>query len=105
MFVKYNEKEEDNLSIAVGTSSTSSTAGVTGGVRYEAIIISGLACPVRSNSLLTMKFKLDMKRAQRPACPDIPRYMSVNCTAIVEHCLVFPNIGADGHSSSSCHSQ
>jgi hypothetical protein len=24
--------------------------------------------------------------------------MSVNCTAIVEHCLVFPNIGADEHS-------
>ena len=54
-------------------------------VVYEAIIISGKDRP-KLNTLLTMKFELDM------------RYQSVDCMAISEHCLVFPNDGAHEHS-------
>jgi hypothetical protein len=49
-------------------------------VVYEAIIISGR--PSEAETPLTMKFELDM------------RYQSVDCMAISEHCLVFPNDGA-----------
>jgi hypothetical protein len=41
---------------------------------------------------------LDMSNTGVAPAPDIPKYMAVNCTAIEEHCLVFPNVGADEHS-------
>jgi hypothetical protein len=86
-------------------STATSTPRGGGGVCYEAIIISGIAIP-QTNTLLTKKFKLDMvPRPRSPtgvapsACPQIPRYMTVDCSAILEPCLVFPNIlGADGNS-------
>jgi hypothetical protein len=65
---------------------------------YEAIIVSGLGRP-RQNTVLTMKFKLEMKRRggrqSGPCSSWVTTYRKVNCMAISEHCLVFPNDGAD----------
>jgi hypothetical protein len=108
MFAKYtssatntdsSDDDDDDGSIGNAAGDGTSTC-------YDAIIIPGVAVPRRetNSTLLTKKFKLDMKRrtqrlpAGQVPPPDIPRYMAVNCTAIVEHCLVFPNIGADEHS-------
>jgi hypothetical protein len=99
MFAKYVSEESDDDDSASYMSGLEDTGGVT----YEAIIISGASLP-SINNRLTRKFKLHMRPRPRnlPAGvappPDTPVYAIVDAQCLSTRILVLPNIGGEEHS-------
>jgi hypothetical protein len=98
MFAKYVSEEsgdDDSASYMSGLEDT-------GGVTYQAIVISGASLPTVNNRL-TRKFQLHM--LPRPSLPsgvapppDTPEYAAVDAQCLSTRILVLPNIGGREHS-------